>query len=245
MSTRSFVGLIKDGKVGYAFHGMDSYLEDLGIELFTSVKSEYDLKKRFRAYGINPDGLDTKDEKSFFNATFENPSIEFCYAFNAADNKWYVSSCHGKKDKVYEMKALLGSKEELKPFSNMYVEDFKEPFINMCLEASEEKEDKIKAEYFAKITFDGKSRYVYIQEGSGDNLLSSDRKNGYVDYIDFEVYETRKALEERDDEYEGGMVLLEEPYGEGKSDSTDKIIKLVLEEYGKPDAIYKLFDMEF
>ena len=48
---------------------------------------------------------------------------------------------------------------------------------------------------------------ICIAEGSGDNLLPEDKKEGYVDYIYYEQYEIEVGMPEVD----GGQILLEEP----------------------------------
>lgn len=55
--------------------------------------------------------------------------------------------------------------------------------------------------------------YIHITEGTGDNLLSEDIEEGYVDYIYYEVF--RAGLWQGEpvmDEIDGGMVLLKEMY---------------------------------
>lgn len=52
-----------------------------------------------------------------------------------------------------------------------------------------------------------KAQIVFMQEGSGDNLLQEDRDNGYVDYIDCTAY----ALDANGmvDEVDGGQLMTE------------------------------------
>lgn len=53
--------------------------------------------------------------------------------------------------------------------------------------------------------------YVKISEGTGDNLLREDIDEGYVDYINYEIYDTYyDYLEDNSDD--GGMALLKNPY---------------------------------
>lgn len=53
------------------------------------------------------------------------------------------------------------------------------------------------------------SRSIYhIMEGTGDNLSREDVENGFVDYIYYEEYDLRGNC------IDGGMWLLEKPFGE-------------------------------
>lgn len=55
----------------------------------------------------------------------------------------------------------------------------------------------------------------HVQEGTGDNLLEEDIRDGYVDYIYYGVYETddpNYIPNDDDDELDGGMCLLEKLY---------------------------------
>ena len=52
-----------------------------------------------------------------------------------------------------------------------------------------------------------KRQVIRIAEGSGDNLLTEDIENGYVDYIYYAQHELSVDMPEVD----GGMVLLKEP----------------------------------
>ena len=47
---------------------------------------------------------------------------------------------------------------------------------------------------------------IHIAEGSGDNLLTEDIENGYVDYIYYDQYDLGAEAMEID----GGLILLEE-----------------------------------
>lgn len=69
--------------------------------------------------------------------------------------------------------------------------------------------------------------FIVIDEGTGDNLLNEDIADGYVDYINYEIY--KPVLWQGEpvmDESDGGMVLLTVPY----SDLTeDEVIVMTLE----------------
>ena len=49
MSTRSYVGIIKDGKVKYGYHHSDSHLESLGIDLY-KIKNEQEFIKEINRF---------------------------------------------------------------------------------------------------------------------------------------------------------------------------------------------------
>lgn len=51
-----------------------------------------------------------------------------------------------------------------------------------------------------------KNHIIHIAEGSGDSLDNNDYKNGYIDYIDFTVYDLNDDMAEID----GGNMLLKE-----------------------------------
>lgn len=70
-----------------------------------------------------------------------------------------------------------------------------------------------------------RTKLVYVQEGSGDQLLPEDMDEGYVDYIDYEVYNYKNDTVLS--EYDGGLVLLRKPY---RRFSEEEIIKMILEE---------------
>lgn len=51
-----------------------------------------------------------------------------------------------------------------------------------------------------------KRQIVFISEGTGDNLSSEDMDDGYVDYINYEVYSMDDGISEDD----GGILLLKQ-----------------------------------
>lgn len=53
--------------------------------------------------------------------------------------------------------------------------------------------------------------YFHIEEGTGDNLLKEDIDLGYVDYINYEYFDSMQAVYE-ENAYDGGMVLLKRYY---------------------------------
>lgn len=48
-----------------------------------------------------------------------------------------------------------------------------------------------------------KNEILHVSEGTGDSLLPEDEQDGYVDYVNFAIYELNGGIEEGD----GGMVL--------------------------------------
>ena len=57
-----------------------------------------------------------------------------------------------------------------------------------------------------------KSGYYYkIEEGTGDNLLKEDLEEGYIDYINYEFYDSLEDINENNP-HDGGMFLLKKYY---------------------------------
>lgn len=54
---------------------------------------------------------------------------------------------------------------------------------------------------------DHNGMWYHIWEGTGDNLLPEDVDAGYVDYLNYEYYETLNDVYEQSN-YDGGMILL-------------------------------------
>lgn len=69
-----------------------------------------------------------------------------------------------------------------------------------------------------------KKEIIRITEGTGDNLLKEDRKEGYIDYINYEQY----ALEQDLPDVDSGMVMLKE-YFRDQFTCTEECIPLVLD----------------
>lgn len=53
---------------------------------------------------------------------------------------------------------------------------------------------------------------IEFDEGTGDNLLPEDIEAGYVDYVNYTVYDISDLDYVR--EVDGGMILLKKPYSE-------------------------------
>lgn len=60
---------------------------------------------------------------------------------------------------------------------------------------------------------------IYISEGTGDNLLDEDIEEGYVDYINYQIYMFDNGIEEDD----GGMIMLRELFRDKYSCTADCI----------------------
>lgn len=83
-----------------------------------------------------------------------------------------------------------------------------------------------------------KKQVVRIAEGSGDNLLEEDIKNGYVDYIYYDQYAREESLPEID----GGMIMLTELFRD-KYKSTKECIPAVLDmAFGDENMKYIMLD---
>lgn len=67
-------------------------------------------------------------------------------------------------------------------------------------------------------------KIIYISEGTGDNLLPEDIAEGYVDYINYTIYDLDNGIEESD----SGMIMLKELF-QGKYSCTKDCIPDVLE----------------
>ncbi len=64
-----------------------------------------------------------------------------------------------------------------------------------------------------------KGYIIYISEGTGDNLLDEDIEEGYVDYINYQIYMLDNGIEEDD----GGMIMLRELFRDKYSCTADCI----------------------
>lgn len=80
-----------------------------------------------------------------------------------------------------------------------------------------------------------RERYVKICEGTGDNLLSEDIEEGYVDYIYYSEYDNISDYAE-DNESDGGMVLLKQLYADMR---IEDIIKQ-MQEFGELSKEYEV-----
>lgn len=128
MSTRSYVGIIKNGEVKYGYHHSDSYLEGLGIELFKEIKSEKDAKEKIAEYRV--EDLYTNTIEDFFAIPQRDVFIEFCYGFDVEENCWYVSSCHfTDASKIFKLTEVVQDDAEMEAYLDMYYEDCREGIL--------------------------------------------------------------------------------------------------------------------
>lgn len=76
--------------------------------------------------------------------------------------------------------------------------------------------------------------FVRINEGTGDNLLSEDEANGYVDYImlDFMEYDGMELIET-----DGAQAMLTELYQE-KFESETEVVQYLIDTNWIPDVDY-------
>ena len=81
----------------------------------------------------------------------------------------------------------------------------------------------------------GPSRHnmIVISEGTGDNLLPEDEKEGWVDYINYTYYETETFSEE-----DGGMYMTSELVQEKYSCLAECIPEILDEIYGDATLDY-------
>ena len=96
----------------------------------------------------------------------------------------------------------------------------------------------------ALLRFPEADLYVYVQEGSGDNLLREDVADGYVDYIDWTSHKAVRFCgdyPDMDEEVDGGMAMFRE-YVTDLSD--DVLVEALKYEAGlSPDAAYKVIEL--
>lgn len=129
MSTRSYVGIIKDGKVKYGYHHCDSHLESLGIELF-KIKTESKLLKEIDRLAELDMG-DCVPVDKYFRIPKEDIFIEFCYGFNTEDNQWYVSSYHfTKPDEMHKLIEVVNDDTEMEHYVGMYYKEYQQGILN-------------------------------------------------------------------------------------------------------------------
>lgn len=76
--------------------------------------------------------------------------------------------------------------------------------------------------------------FVRINEGTGDNLLSEDEANGYVDYImiDFITYDGNDFIEE-----DGAQAMLTEMY-QDKFENEEEVVQYLIDTDWIPDEDY-------
>jgi len=79
-----------------------------------------------------------------------------------------------------------------------------------------------------------KGEILFIKEGTGGNLSPEDRENGYVDYIDFDVY----VSTEPGGAIDGGQLMSKEYIREDYDSMADAIPEVLDFRYGTDDLTY-------
>ena len=125
MSTRSYVGIIENGKVKYGYHHCDSHLESLGIDLFKSITTKAEANEKINKFAeLDMGGTASRD--AFFAIPSIDIFIEFCYGFDVNDNQWYVSSYHfTDSTKEFKLVDVAQDDDEMTTYLSMYHEQYR------------------------------------------------------------------------------------------------------------------------
>ena len=133
MSTRSYVGIIKNGNVTYGYHHSDSHLESLGIDLFRNIRTEDEANAKLGKYITHYDEEEMEYQdttKNYFKIPEDDIAIEFCYGFDVEENCWYVSSCHfTDTSKIFKLTEVVQDDDEMEAYLDMYYEDCRESIL--------------------------------------------------------------------------------------------------------------------
>lgn len=128
MSTRSYVGLIEDGEVTYAYHHSDSYFEGLGIELFKGIETNADIHK-IKDFCEWEDKV-TRSKEEFFSIPDNDICIEFCYGFDVDTETWYVSSNHfAHASVIHKLTEVVQDDKVMKEYLECYYEQYRETIL--------------------------------------------------------------------------------------------------------------------
>ena len=140
MSTRGFIGIVREnGTVDYKYRHYDNYLEGMGIILsrMKTVEEVKDFLNNDENEKHEP-WEECESKEKFLSMAYEIPEgkeypigEEFHYVFDMSDGEWYVASHHGK-NKSYKLNDLLDDEKELAPFKEMYVDAYKNEFVERC-----------------------------------------------------------------------------------------------------------------
>lgn len=132
MSTRSYVGIIDNGRVWYGYHHSDSYLESLGVELFKQIKTSAEAWDKIKEF-TEIKHEDTVD--SYFETPEIDVFIEFCYGFDVYDGNWYVSSSHFHDgSKTHKLIDVVADDDKMQRYAEMYCEDAQSRIISQIRE---------------------------------------------------------------------------------------------------------------
>ena len=133
MSTRSYVGIIKNGKVTYGYHHSDSHLESLGIELFRHIKTEEEANAKLGKYITHYDEEEMEYQdtiEDYFKIPETDIAIEFCYGFDVEENEWYVSSSHfTDASKIFKLTEIVQDDAEMEAYLDMYYEEYRDGLL--------------------------------------------------------------------------------------------------------------------
>ena len=133
MSTRSYVGIIKNGNVTYGYHHSDSHLESLGIDLFRDIRTEEEANTKIDKYIGHYDDEENMHQdtiEDYFKIPEKDIAIEFCYGFDVEENCWYVSSYHfTDASKVFKLTEVVQDDDEMEAYLDMYYEDCRESIL--------------------------------------------------------------------------------------------------------------------
>lgn len=88
------------------------------------------------------------------------------------------------------------------------------------------------------------NRMIKISEGTGDNLLNEDIEAGYVDYINYDIYDPKVLAEDIDsvDSEDGGMILFTEYVQDKYKDITEAAPAVLDMAYGNEDMPYFIIE---
>ena len=133
MSTRSYVGIIENGRVWYGYHHSDSHLESMGIDLYKEIKTKEEAWDKILRF-TEIEHEDTMD--SYFATPDVDISIEFCYGFDVDEKCWYVSSCHfSDAQKIFKLADVVKDNTEMARYADMYYPDYRRSIITTIREA--------------------------------------------------------------------------------------------------------------
>ena len=179
MSTRSYVGIIENGKVTYGYHHCDSHLESLGIDLFESIKTKkdaYDLLENFAE--LNMGRVVPRD--NFFRITKDDIFIEFCYAFDVKENQWYVSSSHFADTNEHKLIDVVQDDKQMNAYLDMYYEDIRDGILETIRENIRRKNKSIKIcnlQVDVELNDDGNFELWISNEGNSGCHYTLERKD--------------------------------------------------------------------
>lgn len=84
------------------------------------------------------------------------------------------------------------------------------------------------------------NRMLRIQEGCGDNLLAEDRKEGYVDYVNYDLYSIHNGSLTAED---GGMILYKDMIPDQLTCiETHAMVRSVIDDYENRNRPYQLLE---